>query len=211
MSFVAIAIGGSALIGLAANQYNKNQQDTANKRALGQSTNLLNSRKDYEIPEELKRAYNLSLNNAEGQSDIQTRLDNVANRRLGQQLSNNSRYATSGSEAQLGASGALQNYGENLDQSAVAGSQQHQQNLQNLYGVTNTIANQKQTAYGYNQQYPLEQRLAFLSAMQQNAANEGIANANANSSLIGSLGSSAANALLSRGTSGAGTNTGGSH
>jgi len=196
MSFIAVGIG---VAGLVASQYNANQQDTARNRAKGAVDKQIAERKDYQISPELMKAYNISLNNANGQSQVETSLDNVANRTLGQQLSNNSRYATSGSEAQLGATGAVQNYNQNLDQAAIAGSQQKQQNLQSLYGLSGEMANQEQTQYGYNQQYPIEQRLAFASALMGNQANQQIATNTANTNLIGSLGGAALNAYANKG------------
>lgn len=187
MSFIAAAVGVAALV---ANQYNKNQQDTANKRAASQGNQLLNTRQDYQIPDELKKAYGLAQSNAYGTPDIESRLTNVANRTLGQQLSNNSRYATSGSEAQLGANSAVQNYNQGLDQAAIAGTQQHQQNLQSLYNLSNEMANQKQTQFEFNQQYPVQQRLAFLTALNTNQNNSAIANNTAQMNLLGGLGSS---------------------
>ena len=151
------------------------------------ASDLLASRQNYQIPPELANAYNLSLNNANGESDIQQRMDNAANRQLAGQLSSNSRNATSGSEAQLGANSALQNYNQNLDQSAIAGSQQKQQNLSNYYNLSDAIGNQRQTAFEFNNQYPLEQRLAFLSSIMGNNANTNIANINANAALLGGV------------------------
>jgi bisphosphoglycerate-dependent phosphoglycerate mutase len=149
--------------------------------------NYLSQRQDYQISPELTQAFNLSQNNALGESDIQSKLENAANRTEGQQLNNNSRYATSGSEAQLGANQAVQNYGANLDNAAIAGSQQKQQNLAQYYGLSGELANQQQTQYGYNQQYPLEQRLAFASALAANNNNKEIAQNTSQNNLLGSL------------------------
>lgn len=186
MSFIVAAVGTAALI---ANQYNKNQQDTANKRAASKSNEVLNTRLDYQIPDELKKAYGLAQSNAYGTPDIESRLTNVANRTLGQQLSNNSRLATSGSEAQLGANSAVQNYNQGLDQAAIAGTQQHQQNLQSLYNLSNEMANQRQTQFEFNQQYPVQQRLAFLNALNTNQLNSSIANNTAQMNILSGLGS----------------------
>lgn len=161
---------------------------------------LLSKRKDYQAPKELVDSYK-QINgelNANEDSFLAAK-QKIAQRRESQTISNNNRNATSSEEAQIGAAKAVGQFGDDSNENLAEDLQQKQGLRAQSLQAAGMVADERNNEYIYNQQYPLEQRLAFLSQQKQNEANLKQAQINADSqqsgNILGFLGDAAKIAL----------------
>lgn len=118
-------------------------------------------RTDYQIPDEIRNQYSLAHSEAFGKPAVQQAMENAADAEQSANLGAVSRYATSGADALAAAAGVNQQSRQGYNEAAIAGAQQRQQNMGNLYQAGNLLADYKSMAWDLNVNIPYLQRMQW--------------------------------------------------
>lgn len=118
-------------------------------------------RKDYEIPDEVLKAYQYSQSLLGDKSAIQSGMEENASRTLAGNLSNINKGATSATQAILAGSGAQQVFGNQMNQAAMAGAQDQTQKRGEAQGMALNMGDFRDTEYDFNYNLPYLQKLQF--------------------------------------------------
>jgi hypothetical protein len=174
---VPLIVAGAALaVGAGAKAYGNHRAKKAAQKAQRQAESLQRKgeaqmdeawkkRTNYEIPKEIQDQYNLAGERAFAKSDIQTGMENSADRGLSNNLSAIRRYATSSNDALAAVSGAYGANQEGYNQAATAGAEQKQQNMAQYYQQGSQMGDYKNLMYDMNVNVPFLQRMEFAQGM----------------------------------------------
>ena len=184
----AVAAGGAVAAGIAKKKAIKRAKEAADKKASAAQKEIDDAVKfkednKYEVPDIIKDRVALAKQEV-GNSTVQTNLERMANDKLARNVGNIQRTATSSTDA-LGALAHAENQAsQDFTQAAVAGGQERQQDLQNLYGAQSELGSYENIQYDQNINMPYLQRmelaqgkLGLATQMQMQAGGAKLENA----------------------------------
>jgi hypothetical protein len=123
-----------------------------------QANTLLDNRPEYKIPEEVQASLNLAQNEL-GSSALQSGLQTQADRQLANNVSVINRSATSGADALAALNKAVGQSQEGYNNAAIAGAQERQSDLSNLYNAQSQMGDYHGIQYDQNVNLPFLQRM----------------------------------------------------
>lgn len=122
-------------------------------------------RQDFQIPDEIKKAYSYAQQLLGGKSTLQSGMEENASRALSGNLANINKGATSATQAILAGSGAQNQYNANLNQAAMAGAQQKSQREGQALGAAQMMGDYDTMKFDQNINIPYLQKLQFSQDM----------------------------------------------
>lgn len=172
-------------------------------QGLDERQSTLDSRQNYDLPQEVLDAYGLAKANA-NVSQAQQGMERVAERTQASNLGAVRRYATSGADALAAAAGVNNQTAQELDQAQVVGAQEKLRNRAMLYDQASQIGQFRNLQYELNVQQPYLQRLQFANDKVGAGLNMKLAGRQQAAAGWGQIGDSVADIAVTAATGGLG-------